>query len=95
MKIVESEIFKNRLKEITNYIKQDKQKAAIAFAKDLKLIIKNLKIFPFKHRASIYFNDKNIRDLIYKGYTIVYEINLEENIITILDIFNKNKPLIS
>jgi len=34
--------------------------------------------------TKIYFNDKNIRDLIYKGYTIVYEINLEENIITIL-----------
>jgi hypothetical protein len=29
---------------------------------------------PYAYRKSIYFNDKNIRDLIFKGYTIVFRI---------------------
>ncbi len=29
---------------------------------------------PYAYRKSIYFNDKNIRDLIFKGYTIVFLI---------------------
>ena len=28
----------------------------------------------------------------YKGYTIIYEVNLNKNTIEILKIFNKNKP---
>ncbi len=28
----------------------------------------------------MYFNDENIRDIIYKGYTITYEINTQDEI---------------
>ena len=31
-------------------------------------------------RVSIYFDNKNIRDLIYKAYVILYEIELENKI---------------
>ncbi len=30
--------------------------------------------------------------MIFKGYTIVYEIKPDEDLIEILDIFNQNKP---
>ena len=30
--------------------------------------------------------------MIYKGYTIIYKIDSENNIIDIIRIFNKNKP---
>lgn len=30
---------------------------------------------PFKHRKSIYFENQNIRDLIFKGYTVVFRIS--------------------
>ena len=36
-------------------------------------------------RASIYFEDSRYRDLIFKGYTVIYKV--EENEIKILDIF--------
>ena len=36
-------------------------------------------------RVSIYFNDKAYRDMIYKGYTIIYKI--ENDTIKVLDIF--------
>jgi hypothetical protein len=29
----------------------------------------------------------------YKGYTIVYKVNFQKNIIEILRIFNQNKPV--
>ncbi len=92
MRIIESEEYKTRLREITNYIKKDKKSAAIHFAKELRKNIRNLNNYPFKCRKSLYFNDENIRDMIYKGYTIPYEINIDEDTIVILDIFNQNKP---
>jgi len=41
---------------------------------------------PYKCRKSIYFDDNSIRDLIYKGYTIVYQVNKDKSIITVLGI---------
>ena len=91
MKIIESDEYKIRLREVTNFIKKDKKPVAINFAKELRKNIRNLKNYPFKFRKSIYFNDENIRDMIYKGYTITYEINIQNETIEILDIFNQNK----
>jgi plasmid stabilization system protein ParE len=55
--------------------------------------IKNLPNNPYKFRKSFYFDDENIRDMIFKKYTIVYEIDLDNDMIVILNIFYKNKPL--
>jgi plasmid stabilization system protein ParE len=41
---------------------------------------------------SQYFNDKNVRDMTYKKYTIIYRIRPIKKEIEILRIFNKNKP---
>ena len=38
---------------------------------------------PYAKRKSIYFDNDKIRDIIFKGYTIVYRINEEENCIEI------------
>ena len=40
---------------------------------------------------SQYFEENNVRDMTYKGYTITYEVNIESEIIEVLDIFNQNK----
>ena len=50
----------------------------------------NLNICQKKQRKSHYFDDENIRDMVYQGYTIIYEIR--ENTIEIQDIFNQNLP---
>lgn len=91
MKIIESDEYKARLREVTNYIKKDKKSAAVNFAKELRKNIRYLNNYPYKYRKSIYFNDENIRDMIFKGYTITYEINIQSDTIEILDIFNQNK----
>jgi plasmid stabilization system protein ParE len=78
---------------ILEYIAKDKLSASKKFRKDLFKQIKNLPNYPYKFRKSFYFNDENIRDMMFKKYTIVYEIDVDNDMIIILNIFNKNKPL--
>jgi len=92
LKIIESEKFKLNLQIITKRIKEDKQGVAIKFAKELKIAIVNLNNSPYKYRKSFYFDDENIRDMTYKGYTIVYKIDIQNDILVVADIFNQNKP---
>ena len=92
MQIKFDEKFEINLKIILEYIAKDKLCASKNFRKDLFEQIKNLPNFPYKYRKSFYFNDENIRDMTFKRYTIVYEIDIQNNLIIILNIFNKNKP---
>lgn len=63
------------------YISKDKPIAARKFKTELiKNIRKDLKQ-PFRFKKSIYFNDENIRDYVFKGYTAVYEIDAKQNTI--------------
>jgi hypothetical protein len=72
------------------YIYKDKPRAALKFRKDLiKNIKKDLK-YPFHFKKSIYFDDENIRDYVFKGYTSVYKIDLEQKIVFVFG-FIKNK----
>ena len=91
MKIIYSPKSKKNLKDIKNYISKSNPQNAKQFLNRLKINIENLVNFPYKYRKSIYFNDKNIRDIIFEGYTIIYEI--KNDTILVLNIFNQNKGL--
>ncbi|TKB96080.1 type II toxin-antitoxin system RelE/ParE family toxin [Pedobacter cryophilus] len=69
------ESFLNRLKSQIHYISLDSNNRAIKFKKDLFLKIREIPTKPYSFRKSIYFEDELIRDLIFKGYTIVFRIN--------------------
>jgi len=92
MKIIYNPSFENQLIDILNYIASDKPSASIKFALDLEKSILEIPTFLFKYKQSFYFQNKNIRDMTYKKYTITYEVNLDNNTIEILKIFNRNKP---
>jgi plasmid stabilization system protein ParE len=92
MTIILKPTFSKQLKKILEYIAQDKPSASMKFKNDLKENINLLPSNPIMYRESIYFNDKNIRDMIHKGYTIIYRIRPIKKEIEILRIFNKNKP---
>ena len=48
---------------------------------------------PKKYRKSYYYhNDDNTRDMIFKGYTIIYKIY--DDYINIIEIFNQNLPIL-
>ncbi len=90
MKIIESNLYKQKLRFITLNIKKDKSSAAIKFAKDLKKQIKEIPNMPYKYRPSYYYNNESVRDMIFKGYTITYKIY--DKHIQIVEIFNQNLP---
>ncbi len=91
MQIKRHEQYISNLFAILQYISKDKISASRNFKNKLDKKINNLTHFPYKNRPSIYFDNENIRDMIFKGYTITYEINIQDNTIEILDIFNQNK----
>ncbi|MDF1881389.1 type II toxin-antitoxin system RelE/ParE family toxin [Sulfurimonas sp. MAG313] len=91
MKIIYHYLFQEALKEIVKYIAKDKKSASISFNKNLKQQIKDIPNNPLKYVKSGYFNDSNVRDMTYMGYTIIYEINFKNNSIEMLKIFNRNK----
>lgn len=75
MKIVLKDTFVNRLGDQLEYIAQSNPANARKFKNDLFQQIKAIASNPYKYRKSIWFEDQNIRDLIFKGYTIVFKIN--------------------
>jgi len=85
MQIKRSAQYKKNLFQILDYIAQDKLSASENFLNELDKLINNLPNFPFKFRKSQYFDDENIRDMIYR-------VNERKKSIDIVRIFHKNKP---
>ena len=87
MQIIKDELFKENLKTVLKYIAQDSKAKASKFNRQLFKQVSNLDNMPFKFRQSIYYTNENIRDLIFKGYTIPYLVDEEKELIVVLDIF--------
>jgi plasmid stabilization system protein ParE len=83
MKIKILKTFSLKLADQVEYIAEDKPYAAKKFKNDVLNSLKDLRVLPYKHRRSIYFEDENIRDLIFKGHTIVYRIKPNEQVIEV------------
>lgn len=86
IRIVRNRKFTIQLQTILRFIALDKRSAAIDFQHDIDAKFELLKTHPMMGRVSKYAEDENVRDLIYNGYTIVYEIK-DEQTIRILEIF--------
>lgn len=85
--IVEPEAL-NDLKNIYRYIsEQDSATKASKFISELHSSIRSLDEMPYRCRESLYIDDKDVRDMIYKKYTIVFKI-INENI-HILTVFRQ------
>jgi plasmid stabilization system protein ParE len=85
--IVEPEA-QNDLQTIYNYIAiKDSKTKAVTFITELYNSIKSLEEMPFRCRNTLYTDDKDTRDLIYKGYTIVFKV-IDKNV-HILSIFRQ------
>jgi plasmid stabilization system protein ParE len=89
MNIRFEESFINSLALKLEYIAKDKPLAARKFKDALIASCKDILHMPYKHRKSIYHDDENIRDLIFKGYAVVYMI--EDEIISIFALIHHEK----
>ena len=92
MNIIYKDTFIERLEKQLKYISKNSPNSAQKLKKELIQRIKDIPKSPYSFRKSIYFENDSIRDLIYKGYTIVFRIN--ENQIEVFG-FTKfqNKPI--
>ena len=90
MQIEYSARFENELFEIYAFIAEDSINRADTFAASLKQNIEKIPDMPYKHRQSIKSADKQVRDMIFMGYVVVYRVNESINRIEIIGIFNAN-----
>ncbi|MEX0986526.1 MAG: type II toxin-antitoxin system RelE/ParE family toxin [Bacteroidales bacterium] len=75
--------FAKKLNDQVAYIAKDKPGAARKFKSKILKRIREIPEMPFANRKSIFFDRKDIRDLIFKGYIIVYKVDAKKDIITI------------
>ena len=87
MDIIKSDNFVNALDDILDYMAKDELSYAIRFNRKLQKAINGISNFPYKSRESFYYSDGDVRDYIFKGYTIPYLVNSSTNQIIILDMF--------
>ncbi|MDA3047578.1 type II toxin-antitoxin system RelE/ParE family toxin [Campylobacter sp. JMF_08 NE1] len=90
MTIIYNDSFENSLNEIIDFIAQDSIERAVKFHNDIYQKISNITFMPYRYRRNKILNDKNVRDLIFKGYIIPFEIKKDK--IEILTIFKENLP---
>lgn len=84
MKIKLTIEFKYDLNDIVDFISRDKPVAARKFKIELiEKIQKDLKQ-PFLFKKSIYFEDENIRDYVFKGYTVVFKVDEELETVSVV-----------
>jgi len=74
VKIKYKESFVDRLERQLIYIAADNPRAAQKLKKDIVGKLKAMALHPHSCRKSIFFDDNTIRDLVFKGYTVVFRI---------------------
>ncbi len=87
MQIIKNKRFEISLEKIVLFIAKDSKTRALKFKNNLHKELSSINNMPYKFRQSLYYNDINVRDLIFKGYTIPYLINQPKDKIVILEIF--------
>jgi len=83
MKLRITKSFRDRLNDQIEFITKDKPGAAHKFKTEIISRIKSIPKMPYADRKSIYFDNDYIRDMIVKGYLIVYKIDTENQTIDV------------
>ena len=85
MKVRIEEDFLFALENQVHFIAKDKPQAAKKFKSDLLQKLKKDLMFPFHYKKSIYYDDESIRDYVFKGYVVVYEVDIVKKIVFVFD----------
>lgn len=93
MKIEIQDSFSEKLAEVVEFISKDKPKVARKFKADLLKKIKALPQYPFQCKRSIYFEKDTIRDMVFKGYTVVYRIDVDNKLILVFGLIKHQENL--
>ncbi len=91
MTLIKSKRFEEELQSIVLFIADDNVNSALGFFDIIISKIENIPYNPYMHRKRNTSKDKYTRELIFKGYTVPYYIDLAKDKIIILGIFNQNE----
>ena len=86
-----TQILQKAVQEIKR-IKQDSKDRAYTFRDSLKNEIIKIPERPYSYRENLTMKDTQVRDLIFKGYVVVFVIDEGEQTITIISIYKHNLP---
>lgn len=81
MKIETTTEFRRKVERQINYIALDKPKAAKNFKNLIFSEIKKLIEMPYKNKQSKFFDVENVRELIIKGYSIIYVVENDKIVV--------------
>lgn len=90
MRVIKSPRFEEELESITDFISEDSPRRALRFYDELLSKLELISSNPYRYRKRPKINDKNIRELIFKGCTIPFYIDAVHDVIVILGIFSAN-----
>jgi plasmid stabilization system protein ParE len=82
--------FDTELEVIISFIAEDSPNRALEFFDELVSKIEQIPSSPYIYRKRESIHDENIRELIFKGYTIPFFIDKAKDKIIVLGIFNQN-----
>lgn len=93
VKIIWSPLSRNNLKRIFDYISTDSPKIARKFINNLVKQVKILEKFPFSGKKVSELKSTENREIIYKSYRIIY--NVDENVVQIITIIHSKQDFFS
>lgn len=91
MRVIKSPRFEEEIEVITDFISENSPRRALRFYNELLSKLESIPSNPYRFRKRPKINDKNIRELIFKGYTIPFYIDTAHEVIVILGIFSANE----
>ena len=91
MTLIKSKRFEEELQTIVLFIADDNVNSALDFFDSIIAKIEDILYNPYIYRKRNTSKDIYTRELIFKGYTVPYYIDLAKNKIIILGIFNQNE----
>jgi len=89
--IEKSHRFSSELEDIVDFIAYDSVKSALEFYDTVISKINQISDHPYAYRKRMPLNDEFVRELIYRGYSVPFEIDIKNDKIIILGIFNQNR----
>ncbi|OHD85770.1 MAG: hypothetical protein A3I60_02405 [Sulfuricurvum sp. RIFCSPLOWO2_02_FULL_43_45] len=91
MTVIKSPRFEEEIEIIIDFISDDSPRRALRFYDELLYKLEAIPSNPYRFRKRPKINDKNIRELIFKGYTVPFYIDTAHDVIVILGIFSANE----
>ncbi len=91
MRVIKSPRFDTELETIVDFISEDSPRRALRFYDELLNKLEAIPSNPYRYRKRPKIDDKNIRELIFKGYTVPFYIDTANNVIVVLGIFSGNE----